>query len=323
LNTCTACNQPSDAHIHQVAEMMAGLRQKFEYAECLHCGTLQLLNTPADMATFYQVDYYSTSKNVAALFQPAWKAKLKSIRDYYCFTGKNAFGKLIQQWMPNKAIAHFNFQRIGLKKKMKMLDVGCGNGVLTYALYNAGFKNIKGVEPFIAADIQYHNGLRIYKGFIDDVKGNDFDFIMFNHSFEHLPNPDEVLDKVYAKLSANGICLMRIPTVSSFAWRKYRQHWVQLDAPRHCYLYSKEGLSTMAQRHQFSVRSIVSESTSFQFLGSEQYLKDIPLHGDKRSWFEGNQELFSPADVAAFEQEASKLNVANDGDSIAVVLVKK
>ena len=322
MNRCTACNLSGDATIYKVAEMMVGLRQKFDYAECSYCGTLQLLNPPIDSASFYQGGYYSTSLDVESLFAPAWKAFLKSARDYYCFTGKNLFGKLLQQLMPNEDISYFNFQPIGLTENMKMLDVGCGTGMVPYVLHNAGFKNIIGVEPFIAADIKYENGLTIYKGFLDDIEENNFDLIMFNHSFEHLPNPDEILDKVHAKLSDKGICLIRIPTVSSHAWRKYREHWVQIDAPRHCYVYSKEGLTAMAQRHHFLVQSIVSESTSFQFLGSEQYLRDIPLHGDKRSWFEGNQQLFSSEEITSFEQEANRLNAGNYGDQISVILVK-
>jgi len=43
-----------------------------------------------------------------------------------------------------------------------------------------------------------------------------------------------------------GWCVIRIPTVSSFAWEHYREQWVQLDAPRHFFLHKvrKTGKAT-------------------------------------------------------------------------------
>lgn len=320
---CGACGVAGHASVYQVAEMMLGQQKMYEYAECSHCGTLQLINPPEEYAVFYQQSYYSTSRNAAAFFKPYWKAYLKSFRDYYCFTGKGFVGKWLQRWMPNKAIEHFSFRHAALNRHMKILDVGCGTGLLAYAMYNAGFYRIKGIDPFIAKPISYPNGLQIAKGELNDLEEDDFDVIMLNHAFEHIPNPREVLQTVHAKLSSKGICILRVPTVSSFAWRKYREHWVQLDAPRHHFLYSKAGLEALAHQHDFVVETIVSESTTFQFLGSEQYLKGIPMYGDKRSWFEGNAQLFSPAELADFEQKAKQLNAENDGDSIFVLLKKK
>jgi hypothetical protein len=88
-------------------------------------------------------------------------------------------------------------------------------------------------------------------------------------------------------------------------------------------LYSRKGIELLAIAHEFEVEKIVDESTSFQFLGSEQYLKDIPLHGDKRSWYEGNKMLFSPAQIQQFEQQAEVLNETGLGDSIAVTFRKR
>ena len=65
---------------------------------------------------------------------------------------------------------------------------------------------------------------------------------MFHHSFEHLPDPIETLERVYRLMPSGGNCLIRIPLVSSEAWKKYGPHWVQLDAPRHFFLYSIESL---------------------------------------------------------------------------------
>ncbi|MGC8006318.1 class I SAM-dependent methyltransferase, partial [Salmonella enterica] len=81
--------------------------------------------------------------------------------------------------------------------------------------------------------IIYENGLTIKKIDFLDFNAYDFDVIMYNHSFEHLSNPVEHLQQAYRSLKSSGKLIIRIPTVSSFAWTKYGVNWVQLDAPRH------------------------------------------------------------------------------------------
>lgn len=320
---CVVCGTGiDDAHRLFVQEMMRGRRDSFQYTVCDNCGSLQLQNEPADMAAYYSNGYYSTSTNVEALFRPAWKAWLKGRRDAFWMTGKGGLGRFIQQRMPNKAIEMANFRHLQLGPGTRILDVGCGTGMLPYVMYNAGFKRIVGLEPYIKADIHYKNGLLIKKGWLTDYTDEPFDVIMFNHSFEHLSTPDAYLQAANRLLKPGGRLLIRIPTVSSFAFRYYREHWVQLDAPRHAVLYSRKGIELLAGKHGFRLEKMIDEGTAFQFIGSEQYLQDIPLYGDQRSWFEGNASLFSSSQIRDLELRARQLNEAGDGDSIAVTFVK-
>jgi SAM-dependent methyltransferase len=303
--------------------MMSGSRDLFEYVVCNNCGSLQLQNVQAEMSAYYSDGYYSTSLLVEALFQPAWKAWLKKYRDAFWITGKGWLGRQIQQRMPNKAIEMANLRHLQLTPDTRILDVGCGTGIIPYVLYNAGMKHTIGLEPYIKEDIQYANGLVVKKGWLTTYNDQPFDLIMFNHSFEHLPAPHEYLDAANRLLKPNGKLLIRIPTVSSYAFQQFQEDWVQLDAPRHAMLYSRKGIELLALAHQFEVQKIIDEGTAFQFIGSEQYRMDIPLNGDKRSWFEGNQALFSPLQIHQFEQQATELNKTGQSDSIAVTLRKK
>lgn len=302
--------------------MMRGRRDSFQYTVCDNCGSLQLQNEPIDMAAYYSDGYYSISSDVETLFSPAWKAWLKGCRDAFWMTGKGRLGRYIQQRMPNKAIELANFRHLQLGLGTRILDVGCGAGTLPYVMYNAGFKRIVGLEPYIKADIQYKNGLLVRKGWLTDYADEPFDLIMFNHSFEHLSTPDAYLQAANRLLKPGGRLLIRIPTASSYAFRHYREHWVQLDAPRHAVLYSRKGIELLAGKHGFRLEKMIDEGTAFQFIGSEQYLLDIPLYGDQRSWFEGNASLFSSSQIRDFELRARQLNEAGDGDSIAVTFVK-
>ena len=48
---------------------------------------------------------------------------------------------------------------------------------------------------------------------------------MFNHSFEHMPNPLTVLQKANALLYKNKYLMIRIPVMGSYAWKKYGINW--------------------------------------------------------------------------------------------------
>jgi len=66
----------------------------------------------------------------------------------------------------------------------------------------------------------------------------------------------------------------------------------------------------------------VFDSLDFQFWGSEQYLKGIPLR-DKKSHAElYDESVFSKQQMQEFREKAMALNKANDGDAASFYLFK-
>ncbi|MFT2010391.1 class I SAM-dependent methyltransferase [Pontibacter sp. 13R65] len=158
----------------------------------------------------------------------------------------------------------------------RLLDMGCGIGGYTYPLYELGMKKVMGADPFIPATIVYPNGFKVQKSYISDIEGQ-WDVIIYNHSFEHVPDPLENLLAVEQLLAPDGTCVIRIPTVSSYAWEHYSTDWFQLDAPRHFFLHSIESMNVLAGKAGLEVVDVVYDSTAAQFIHSEKYRQDIPL----------------------------------------------
>lgn len=76
--------------------------------------------------------------------------------------------------------------RTGINYNSKILDVGCGVGNYLLALKRIGFKNLIGVDPYINKEIT-DGDVKIYKKTINELTDSQkHDFIMFNHSFEHI-----------------------------------------------------------------------------------------------------------------------------------------
>ena len=108
----------------------------------------------------------------------------------------------------------------GLENPDKVLDFGCGNGVLTYWLKCNGFgKNILGVDLSIkgiknAQKFFSKNGLSFKS--LDDfwlIKNKKFDVIVSSHVFEHIYHPEKTLNKI--KNLADWI-IIEVPLENAF-----------------------------------------------------------------------------------------------------------
>jgi hypothetical protein len=116
--------------------------------------------------------------------------------------------------------------------------------------------------------------------------------------------------------------VIRIPTVSSYAWKHYGVNWVQLDAPRHFYLHSLESMRFLVEQAGLKLSEVVYDSTAFQFWASEQYALNIPLYDDRSYAVSPKRSYFTKEQIAAFEKRASELNRTNLGDQAAFYLRK-
>ncbi len=319
---CRIC-QNSDHNIHYSAkEMMLGLRDQHDYFECAHCGCLQIAKVPDNLPEYYpDDDYYSYNK-----IEPAsgLKGKLIRERDRYAATGKGLIGKFMQGIQPHDKLP--SIARANVRPDSRILDVGCGAGHLLHSLQEAGFSHLLGIDPFNAESIAYDNGLRIEKKSIHELNLNDpqkgWDLIMFNHSYEHVFDQIEVLEKTFSLLKPGAISMIRIPTVTSWAWRNYGVDWVQLDAPRHLFLHSIRSMHILAEKTGFELMDVVYDSFAFQYWGSIQYQNDIALHDANSYAVNPEKSMFSAEQIKAFETQSKQLNREKAGDQAAFYLKK-
>ncbi len=311
---CSICGE-NVLKFHQVREMMFGIREQFRYAECSGCGALKLVDVPGDMSLYYPSEYYSmtnfkSSSSLSTFF--------KRLRGRYLY--------LDPSFIPGKmatlifGVPHYAYyiQAFKLNFESKILDVGCGSGELLHELHLAGFKNLTGTDPFIERDLNYPSGIRVFKSTANELT-EVFDAIMLHHSFEHMDAPEKVLTDIRNRLVTGGKVLVRIPVINQ-AWRQYGVNWVQLDAPRHIYVHSEKSMMLLAEKTGFAVDNIIYDSSAFQFWGSEQYARDIPLINSGGR--QGNT-IFTNRQIQAFEHQARELNAKGFGDQACFYLTKK
>jgi len=183
----------------------------------------------------------------------------------------------------------------------------------------AGFTNLTGVDPYIPGDIAYPGGVRVLRRSLSEMDGA-FRFVLFNHSFEHIPDPSQALRETHRILDPGGTVLIRIPVAACHAWRHYGTNWVQLDAPRHFFLHTERSIRILAKQAGFDLVDARWDSTEFQFWGSEQYVRGIPLHDPRSYYISRKSSIFSRRQIADFKIEAKRLNDRRDGDAAAFYL---
>ncbi len=313
---CRTCGSNLKSNSYIVKEMMFLSKEEFGYDQCGACESIQIaeLLDHSSLSKHYPRDYYSFNPDSARTnwVKDALKNFVRTARDRGVF-GRSFIGQLIERVKPEPSTVMLIHQ-VGVRKDQKILDVGCGAGALLNRLARLGFGNISGIDPFLRGDTVTSEGVQLRKRHLAELE-DQFDVIIFNHSFEHLPDPQSELRTARHKLRPNGLCLIQMPTPSSQAWDDYGTDWAQWDAPRHLTLMSRKGMSILAANCGFQLRRIIDIGQSWSLVASELYKSGVGLHDAQ------DVRHFSRSELAAFRRKAIKANEAGRGDSVSYVLV--
>lgn len=316
---CKICGNINNNTSHLIKEMFIGTRDEFQYFECANCGCLQIKDVPIHLENYYPKDYYS--------FMFKKRNKLKRFfgrkRDSYIIFNKGLIGKVINYFAPNpffKKIAKTNIDFD--KKKTNILDVGCGSGIILQGFADMGFEQLTGVDPFIEKDIEI-KPVKIYKKYLEELSLDEqYDLIIFNHSFEHIFDQLNTLKNVFNLLSDDGILVISIPIKTDYIWKKYGVHWVQIDAPRHFILHTYKSFKILLKKGNLKIIKSNFDSWAFQFYGSEQYKKNIPLKSPESYYINPKNSIFTSKEIKEFTKLSKKLNCTMQGDSATFYISK-
>jgi SAM-dependent methyltransferase len=315
---CISCGRDGYYRVFAAEEKIFSIGECFEYFKCEECGSLQIISVPTDIGRHYPSDYYSMATIDEPIQTPSrLRLFARAARAECQIRNIGPLGWAIGKIAPDWSKLNWRWFRGYVSTKSRILDVGCGGGQLLRDMHAQGFRRLTGLDPFIARSIDAP-GLRIVQGTLDDLEG-EFDFVMFNHSLEHMPDPLSALRNVRRLLADVGAALVRIPVADTPAALHYGPNWIGLDPPRHLVVPSRKGMNDLAQRAGLSVERYWSDATEWTLLVSEAITRGLPIYDRQKKYFLIT-EHFTELEIEQARKRAAALNRAEDGDTGCYIL---
>jgi SAM-dependent methyltransferase len=305
---CNICNGATTPI--QVKEQMLGMGEYFQYYQCKECGHTHLDDLPADLGKYYNTkEYYSFNNNNS--FEDQRRKSIKTILRNISLSLhlKNGIGY-------SAALRAFLSIKKNIPKGSRVLDYGCGAGHFVKELNSIGYNNARGFDPFLPEDIYLNNVLYLTNN-LSLLNTSGWDIITLNHVFEHLLNPVKELSQLKELLTPGGKLLLRFPVIDSYAFEKYRENWVQFDAPRHINLFTRKSIRLAVEKAGgLKLINMYDDSFHFQFTGSELYLKNLSLQPQNNN----RKKRLLSLKTYQYHFKAKDLNKQHKGDQIVVIL---
>lgn len=306
--TCVACGlDGASAERFTASETQEVTGETFAYRKCGGCGSLQIEDVPDDLSRFYDTANYSSFNVKNALVtrpvvqNPASRLALRALGAVHRRTGKGLGLRFVRD--------------AGIGARDSVMDIGSGAGENLIHMRLLGHRDVQGSDPFLPSDIDVH-GTKILSRHHSDLVGT-YDWVVMNHSFEHVPDPRAMLASAERLMAEDGRILVRMPIMGMAAWRRYGIHWSQIDAPRHLVLYTPGAMDLIARDVGLVVERMFFDSWSFQFWGSELAQRGLPHQGAS---MEQARRHFSKDQLRAWTRESNALNARRDGDAGGYVL---
>jgi SAM-dependent methyltransferase len=241
-NHCIICKDRDFIKLF-IVEDFDNLKISFDLFKCNVCGFTQIFPLPTEeqLDKYYQKTYYGV-KN---------KKFISVIEKIIQVTNKYRAFK-INKFLPE-------ISKTEQRRNKKVLDVGCGRGLLLKAFDSMGF-DCYGIErrDFVSF---YEDNITVINKDVKEVgfKTASMDVIVLWHVLEHLLNPLSVFDELTRILDPKGLLVLSVPNFNSIQARFFKKDWFHLDIPRHPYHFSLEPLDILLSHNNYMV---IHKSTS-------------------------------------------------------------
>ena len=148
------------------------------------------------------------------------------------------------------------FRRLTGLRHGRVLEIGCGSGLLLVALRNVGFQ-VEGVELSAsdAARGRARYGLSIREGRVESLplERGRYDAVILVNVLEHILDPAALVRRALEILRPGGCLVAGVPVVDSAYARWLGAHWGAVtEAPRHVSIPSFDGMVTLFRRSGFA-----------------------------------------------------------------------
>ncbi|MEX2393013.1 MAG: class I SAM-dependent methyltransferase [Actinomycetota bacterium] len=145
----------------------------------------------------------------------------------------------------------------------RLLDVGCGPGLLLDEARARGW-DVMGVEPSRwAAEIARQRGIDVHEGGLDSLNTDTrFDVVVANDVIEHVTGPVAFAQRLADALTSGGVTFIATPNVESVMARLLRRWWWSI-IPNHRWFFAPRTLEAVLAKAGLEVVGVTTHPKSF------------------------------------------------------------
>lgn len=254
INHCPVCEESQFSSLTSCVDNTVS-HETFKIVKCTNCDFTLTSPRPEDskLGGYYLSDNYISHSN-----------KATTLLDRVYLLAR----RFTLQWKVNLLLKYYTNQN-----KINILDYGCGTGEFLKSCKDAGF-TISGVEPSrnARAKSSETNQIKIQES-LDKLERQNFNIITMWHVLEHIPNFEEVIQKLKSKLTDDGILFIAVPNHKSFDGQYYQNHWAGFDVPRHLWHFSSGTMKKILVKNNLNLIDICGMKLDSYYVSllSEKY----------------------------------------------------
>lgn len=168
----------------------------------------------------------------------------------------------------NKTEKYFSSNPLGL-------EVGCSTGIFMELAEKRNFKMV-GLEPMQSSfNIAKNKGLNVINKYFskDFYYDKNFDFIIFNDVFEHIPQIEDIIKKCNELLNNDGLLIINLPISTGILYKAAKAFnffgismflerlWQFNTVSPHLYYFNNTNLKDLLSKNNFSFVFEISQKT--------------------------------------------------------------
>jgi ubiquinone/menaquinone biosynthesis C-methylase UbiE len=248
---CTACGSVN-FRPHRKALSFDPPHEPVYLSQCTQCGLVRTdpLQSDEELSSLYESTYYTSGEQ-----------KFSSPAEY-----------MVRRFIGVLARQIIKATQTNASLPPKVLELGCGRGLLLKELHKAGCSCTGLERPDFPAEA-IGNDITFTKGSAYDTpfSDNSFDIVVLWYLLEHVSAPSRVLQEANRVLRQGGVLFVAVPNINSWQARFFGKYWFHLDVPRHAHHFSTQTLSTALKRAGFKAQTqqgVSPEQSVFGFVQS-------------------------------------------------------
>ncbi len=204
-----------------------------ELNRCVSCGFVYVRNilSVSELANMYEHAYKNNGTYRETIISRGRKLKYRTL------------GRLIQF--------------IARQSKIKLLDIGCGEGRFLEELSHNKHFEAEGID-YSQDTVEYarSKGLKVIQSSLEDIQfpPETFDFMTAFHVIEHVHRLDNTIQEIRRVMKKGGHIWIVVPCISHIKARVAGKKWTYLHPPTHYWFFTTNAMKLLLKKHGFIVK---------------------------------------------------------------------